>query len=84
MRSSFPIFAAAAFAAMFALAPDATSGRAGQVAAGLCHAMEADAVSPARNWLGNLHGWSDSPLVMNWRAFVAQTKGRELPQGCEH
>lgn len=84
MRSSFPIFAAAAFAAMFALLPAGVTGRVGQVTAGFCQAVEADAVSPARNWLGNLHGWSDSPLVLNWRAFVAQTKGRELPQGCEH
>jgi hypothetical protein len=84
MRSSFPIFAAAAFAATFALLPDGVANRAGQVAAGLCHAVEADAVSPARNWLGNLHGWSDSPLVLNWRALVAQTKGRELPAACEH
>jgi len=84
MRSSFPIFAAAAFAAMFALAPGALGTRSGLVPAGLCQAVEADAVSPARNWLGNLLGWSDSPLVLNWRAFVAQAKGRELPAGCEH
>jgi hypothetical protein len=81
MRSSFPIFAATAFAAMFALTPATPTGHASPA---LCQPAGADAVSPARNWLGNLHGWSDSPLVLNWRAFVAQTKGRELPAGCEH
>jgi hypothetical protein len=84
MRSSFPIFAATAFAAMFALTPDALTSRAGQLTSGLCQVAEADAVSSARNWLGNIHGWSDSPLVLNWRALVAQTKGRDGPAGCEH
>jgi hypothetical protein len=83
MRSSFPIFAAAAFAAVLALAPPAVTGGGRAPAGALCAAPVEDAISPARNWLGSLHGWSDSPLVLSWRAFVAQTKGRAPPPGCE-
>jgi hypothetical protein len=45
----------------------------------LCRTAGAD---PQRDWLGSLHGWPDSFLVLNWRAFIAITKGRDVPSPC--
>jgi len=45
----------------------------------LCPAASTD---PQRDWLGSLHGWPDSFLVLNWRAFIAATKGKAVPSPC--
>jgi hypothetical protein len=47
-----------------------------------CVAADAGALTPARDWLGSLQGWGDSPAVLVWRNVVARSKGKAGPAGC--
>ncbi|TCH97486.1 hypothetical protein EJV46_15270 [Roseococcus sp. SYP-B2431] len=48
----------------------------------VCAAAEAGVLTPARDWLGSLQGWGDSPVVLAYRNVVARSKGRAGPPGC--
>ncbi|MDB5413702.1 MAG: hypothetical protein JWR10_2037 [Rubritepida sp.] len=45
----------------------------------ICVAQDAGAATQPRDWLGSLHGWQDSPLVLAWRASLAALKGKPSP-----
>ncbi|WP_424811586.1 hypothetical protein [Roseococcus sp. YIM B11640] len=50
----------------------------------LCAAPDARVMTAARDWMGSLQGWSDSPLLLTWRNLVASSKGTEAPAACRH
>jgi hypothetical protein len=84
MRNAFPLLIAATCLAFLPLLGPAASG----IPAGLdrgraCLAREATPITTARDWLGSLHGWQDSALVLAWRASLAAAKGRAAPLACQ-
>jgi hypothetical protein len=48
----------------------------------VCVAAEAGALTQARDWLGSLRGWGDSPAGLAYRNIVARSKGKAGPVGC--
>ncbi len=48
----------------------------------VCVAPDAGALTQARDWLGSLQGWGDSPVVLAYRNIVARSKGTAGPAGC--
>lgn len=80
MRHSLSLFVLGVFAAALLMIPP-TPPRLAEWRAP-CTPAGANAMSAVSNWLGSLHGWPDSALVMNWRAMVAASKGRVAPPGC--
>lgn len=47
-----------------------------------CIAPDAGVLSVARDWLGSLQGWGDSPTVLAYRNIVARAKGKPSLAGC--
>ncbi len=86
MRHHLSLFVLAGFALAMLLVPPMPRAQGGAVAVPaiglLCAPEAASGLGAARDWLGSLHGWPDSALVMNWRALVAASKGRAAPPGC--
>lgn len=48
----------------------------------VCAAPDAGALTPARDWLGSLRGWGDSPVGLAYRNMVARSRGKAGPEGC--
>lgn len=77
MRKALPLFLVTGVALL--MAAPLPSVRGVQTNLILCAPANTDA---QRDWLGSLQGWPDSFLVLNWRAFIAATKGRPMPSPC--
>ena len=83
MRNALPLLIAGSCLAILPLlGPAAATHPGGLERAIPCMAQPAGAVTTARDWLGSLHGWQDSALVLAWRASLAAAKGRPAPALC--
>lgn len=78
MRNALPFIFLSAGMALLLVAPLPVL-RSTQDMSVLCPSATTDA---QHDWLGSLRGWPDSFLVLNWRAFIAITKGRAVPSPC--
>jgi hypothetical protein len=84
MRNALPLLIAGTCLAFLPLLGPAAS----RVPSGLertrpCLAREATPITVTRDWLGSLHGWQDSTLVLVWRAGLAAAKGKPSPLACQ-
>ena len=83
MRNALPLLiAGTCLAVLPLLGPAASSVHPGLERARPCVAPAAQPITAARDWLGNLQGWQDSPLVLLWRSTMAAAKGRPGPASC--
>lgn len=83
MRHALPLLIAGSCLAILPLlGPAASAVPAGWQRVAPCMAQAAAPVTAARDWLGSLHGWPDSALVLAWRSSLAATKGKPAPTGC--
>lgn len=84
MRNAFPLLLAGTCLAFLPLLGPAASGLpAGLERGRACLAREATPITTARDWLGSLHGWQDSALVLAWRSSLAASKGKPAPLACQ-
>ncbi|MEI6158412.1 MAG: hypothetical protein WCP77_01150 [Roseococcus sp.] len=83
MRNALPLLIAGTCLSLLPLlGPAASTVPAGLERSRSCAAPEAGVATTARNWLGSLHGWQDSPLVLLWRSNLAAAKGKQSPALC--
>ena len=83
MRNALPLLIAGTCLSLLPLlGPAASTVPAGLDRARACTAPEAGLVTTARDWMGSLHGWQDSPLVLLWRTTLAAAKGKQSPVVC--
>jgi hypothetical protein len=85
MRNALPLLVAGSCLAMLPLlGPALTSGPSALDRAQICVAPRAAPITITRDWLGSLHGWQDSALVLVWRGALAAAKGKPGPSVCGH
>ncbi len=83
MRNALPLLVAATCLAVLPLlGPAASAVPLGLERARPCLARAATPVTATRDWLGSLHGWQDSALVLIWRSSLAAAKGKPGPSAC--
>jgi len=82
MRHALSLFLLAGLAMTLLLVPPLPRAGSAPALTLPCALPAPSGAAVARDWLGSLHGWPDSALVMNWRAWVAASKGRLPPAGC--
>lgn len=83
MRNALPLLLAGTCLALLPLlGPAASAVPGGLDRTQLCIAPAASPITTTRNWLGSLHGWQDSALVLAWRSTLAAAKGKPGPANC--
>lgn len=83
MRNTLPLLIAGTCLALLPLlGPAASAVPSGFERGRLCLAAEAAPMTATRDWLGSLHGWQDSALVLLWRSSLAAAKGKPRPSAC--
>ena len=84
MRHALPLLIAGTCLALLPLlGPAASTIPTGLERTRTCFAREATPITATRDWLGSLHGWQDSALVLAWRAGLAAAKGKLAPSACQ-
>ncbi|UPY37879.1 hypothetical protein [Sediminicoccus sp. KRV36] len=83
MRNALPLLIAGTCLAILPLlGPAASAVPGGLERARPCVAASAAPITATRDWLGSLHGWQDSALVLVWRSSLAAAKGKPAPSAC--
>jgi len=83
LRNALPLLIAGTCLAILPLlGPAASKSPAGLERTYACFAPSAWPITASRDWLGSLHGWHDSALVLAWRSGLATVKGKPVPAAC--
>lgn len=82
MRGTLPLILAGTCLAILPLIGPAGGAMPAAPRMPLCVASDAGAATQARDWLGSLIGWGDSPAVLAYRNIMALSKGKTGPAGC--
>lgn len=83
MRNALPLLiAGSCLAVLPMLGPAATSMQTEFNPVRACVARGAPPITATRDWLGSLHGWQDSVLVLAWRSTMAAARGKPGPSAC--
>ena len=85
MQNTLPLLlAGACLAALPLLGPAASSLPSGLTRTQICTASAVAPINFTRDWLGSLHGWHDSPLILAYRGGMAAMKGTPGPATCAY
>ena len=84
MRNALPLLIAGTCLAFLPLlGPAASPAPVGLERSRACLSRETTPITTVRDWMGSLHGWQDSSLVLIWRASLAVAKGKPGRSACQ-